>query len=344
VVLTQGVIANFIVGQGSITTNFDYAGSTLISERSWPSYSVLRRYVHGPGTDEPLVWYEGAGTTDRRWLHADERGSVVAVSNSAGSVIALNSYDEYGIPQSTNQGRFQYTGQTWLPEVGLYYYKARMYSPTLGRFMQTDLLGYAYGMNWYAYVGGDPVNRSDPSGTAQVCVDQPGTRIPICHPVKDEDGDGDVDSNDRAIATSYLRNEAAGRGTYAQQSAYRQIVNAILRDPNVEPSVKEAVNNTIRTGNEWGFWVYFNGSKLSVGSLRSGYPEGVAAPHPCAFTGCWFASPVLWFHTHGNYAAPMLSDPDFYSRFAIKYGAYVVSQDAGQFINGVMIFTRARIR
>jgi RHS repeat-associated protein len=89
---------------------------------------------------------------------------VIAVSNSAGSVIALNSYDEYGIPQSTNQGRFQYTGQTWLPEVGLYYYKARMYSPTLGRFMQTDLLGYEYGMNWYAYVGGDPVNFSDPSG------------------------------------------------------------------------------------------------------------------------------------------------------------------------------------
>jgi hypothetical protein len=56
----------------------------------------------------PLVWYEGAGTTDRRWFHADERGSVIAVSNSAGSVIALNSYDEYGIPQSTNQGRFQY--------------------------------------------------------------------------------------------------------------------------------------------------------------------------------------------------------------------------------------------
>jgi hypothetical protein len=44
------------------------------------------------------------------------------------------------------------------------YYKARMYSPTLGRFLQTDLLGYAYGMNWYAYVGGDPVNFSDPSG------------------------------------------------------------------------------------------------------------------------------------------------------------------------------------
>jgi hypothetical protein len=47
---------------------------------------VARRYVFGPGADEPLVWYEGSGTSDRRFLHADERGSIVAVSNGAGTV------------------------------------------------------------------------------------------------------------------------------------------------------------------------------------------------------------------------------------------------------------------
>jgi RHS repeat-associated protein len=134
-------------------TRFGYDGSRLIAEYDGAN-AVLRRYVHGPALrhaqgDEPLLWYEGAGMADRRWLHSDERGSVIAVSNASGTVTAINAYDEYGLPAATNAGRFQYTGQTWLPELGMYYYKARMYSTTLGRFLQTDPIGYADGLNWY---------------------------------------------------------------------------------------------------------------------------------------------------------------------------------------------------
>jgi len=159
----------------SVSTRFLYDGSHMAAEVANPSGAVTRRYVYGPGDDEPLVWYEGSGTTDRRWLHADERGSVVAVSNGSGVSIGTNTYDEYGVPGSANIGRFQYTGQAYLPTISMYYYKARIYSSRLGRFMQTDPIGYGAGMNSYGYVGGDPVNLMDPMGTAP-CIN--GTEEP----------------------------------------------------------------------------------------------------------------------------------------------------------------------
>ncbi|MBB5771684.1 uncharacterized protein RhaS with RHS repeats [Brevundimonas vesicularis] len=120
-------------------TRLLYDGQQAIGEFDQAG-ALLKRYVPGLGLDNVVTAYEGAGY-DRRYLLADERGSVVSITDGAANALTTNTYDEYGQPGSTNSGRFQYTGQMWLTQAQLYHYRARAYAPQLGRFMQTDPIG-----------------------------------------------------------------------------------------------------------------------------------------------------------------------------------------------------------
>lgn len=98
----------------------------------------------------------------------DWQGSVIAATDSSGTVVDQNEYDAFGNPSNGLGNPFKYTGRRWDDESGLYYYRARYYHPTLGRFLQTDPVGYADNMNMYAYVGNDPINSTDPTG--KICI------------------------------------------------------------------------------------------------------------------------------------------------------------------------------
>jgi RHS repeat-associated protein len=147
----------------------------VVAQYGTGSGALQARHVFA-GVNEPIVSYDASG--NRTWLAADERGSIIAAVDASGAATAIYSYDEYGVPAASNGGRFGYTGHVRLPEIvepGLYYYKNRFYSAGLGgRFLQTDPIGFAGGVNLYAYVLNDPVNWIDPLGLDR------GINVPPC--------------------------------------------------------------------------------------------------------------------------------------------------------------------
>ena len=144
-------------------TQLLYDGTNLVAEHN-STGTLLKRYVHSNGIDEPIVVYSDATTTNKNWFYADHLGSIVALANTTGTATATYTYSAEGKQAGSTGVRFGYTGQQNLAGLGVQYYKARMYSADLGRFIQTDPIGTQDDMNLYAYVGNSAVNGRDPSG------------------------------------------------------------------------------------------------------------------------------------------------------------------------------------
>lgn len=155
-----------------VTTYQIYDGWNLIAEYDGTN-ALLARYVHGPRMDEILVKVDATGS---RYYHENGLGSTVALTDETAAVVERYRYDVFGqptflnpsgtvIPATTQGNRFLFTGREWFVRLGLYDYRNRVYSPKLGRFLQTDPIRFSAGdVNLYRYVANDPINSVDPLG------------------------------------------------------------------------------------------------------------------------------------------------------------------------------------
>jgi RHS repeat-associated protein len=125
------------------------------------------RYLYGPQIDQILADEVSTGVV--HWALTDYQGSVRDIVNNQGQLLNHIRYDSFGnITSQSNANldfRFSYTGREFDEEIGLYYYRARYYDSSTGRFISEDPMGFGAGdSNLYRYVGNSPTNFTDPSG------------------------------------------------------------------------------------------------------------------------------------------------------------------------------------
>ena len=156
------------------TKRYVYDGEDILLE--YDGTNVLQaRYTHGPGIDEPIAVTKAGSTF---FYHQDGLGTVTDLTDSTGATAKSYSYDAYGtiVDQTgTVEQPYTYTGREFDAESGLYFYRARFYDATTGRFLQQDP-GSA-GLNsarlprhpldlvsQYAYAADNPIQLIDPFG------------------------------------------------------------------------------------------------------------------------------------------------------------------------------------
>jgi RHS repeat-associated protein len=167
-------ISRTIYGSPNVTIRYAYDGAQIIAEYDG-SGTLRRKFVYGPGLDEPICLIDVANGNAAYYYHLDGLGSVVALSNVNNVLVERYAYDVFGRPTirdpngvvlaaSAFGNPYLFTGRAYDGESGLYYYRARYYDYATGRFLQPDPIGYGDGINWYLYCGNNPVALTDPWG------------------------------------------------------------------------------------------------------------------------------------------------------------------------------------
>jgi RHS repeat-associated protein len=169
----QPVRRRVAAGGGSLSAprHLVWDGAQLVAELDSLATARVGEYAYYPGIDRPMAFASDTGASPAlRWLYQDALGNVVAAAKQDSVLSYKVSYSPWGEPavggaDSATAGRLLWKGLAWDAPTGLYYVRARWYDPKAGRFVSEDPIGLAGGQNVYAFGGGDPVNRVDPSGT-----------------------------------------------------------------------------------------------------------------------------------------------------------------------------------
>lgn len=143
-----------------ITTNFLYDGANVVQEQS---AQLGNANLLNGGLDEVFARVNSNGALSPL---VDGQGSTISLQDWTGTQETDYTYDPFGLTAnagSANDNSSQYTGRE-NDATGLYFYRARYYSPNLKRFISEDPLGLSAGINLYAYVENRVPNAKDPYG------------------------------------------------------------------------------------------------------------------------------------------------------------------------------------
>jgi RHS repeat-associated protein len=142
-----------------LTTHFLYDGPNVVQELANSKANLLTGLL----ADEVFSRTDAAG---QRSFLTDALGSTLALTDPTGKIQNQYMYAPFGDTISSGSpstNSFQYTGRE-NDGVGLYFYRARYYNPTLQRFISEDPIEFAGGVDLYQYAASSPTVYKDPFG------------------------------------------------------------------------------------------------------------------------------------------------------------------------------------
>ncbi|MEW5789866.1 MAG: RHS repeat-associated core domain-containing protein, partial [Pseudomonadota bacterium] len=144
-----------------VTTFFHYDLNGRLIAESDAAGATLREYIWDD--EVPVAQIQGGVAT---YLHTDALGTPRLGTNLAGAVVWAWDSDVFGATQPTGSVacNLRFPGQYFDAETGLHQNGQRTYHPPSGRYLESDPIGLAGGLNSFGYVGGNPLAAVDPDG------------------------------------------------------------------------------------------------------------------------------------------------------------------------------------